>query len=134
MKPILFLDDNVNRTRAFQSRVPPAICVETAADMIDLIQKHDEIDHIFLDHDLGNEVWVDSSRVDCGMEVVRWLVKNDRRANIECIVVHSHNTPAAVKMHADLMDAGYSVRVVPFASLLPALNYSPGEALYGNNL
>lgn len=131
MNPILFLDDNKNRTKAFQSKVPPAHCVETAQEMIDLIGKYSSIDHIFLDHDLGGEVHVDSSRSDCGMEVARWLMNNDRRDDIECIVVHSHNVPAAVAMHAALFEAGYNVKLVPFSSLLTYLDYNSEGPLLG---
>ena len=68
---------------------------------------------IFLDHDLGGEVYVDSDIENCGMEVVRWFeeVRPDFKG---MIIIHSWNAPAAYDMEARLSRAGYTVRRTPF--------------------
>ena len=115
MKKILFLDDNNDRTEAFLKNYPDADTVETAEAAIKALQKSKYTD-VFLDHDLGGEAWVDSSRDDTGMGVVRWIIANGPA--IENIVVHSHNTIAGPKMKDALKDAGYKVVYTPFANLI----------------
>lgn len=105
MPDILFLDDSKERTKKFQSMYPNAICVETAKECI---KKLDESawEFLFLDHDLGDQVFVDSSREDTGMEVVRWIEKNV--PVIKQIYVHTLNVPAGQSMVDKLRDAGYN--------------------------
>lgn len=127
-KKIIFLDDSMQRTHAFQSRVPPALTCETAASCINLIRAYGVdsvgIHFLFLDHDLGGETWVDSNREDCGMEVVRWLCAHTAPVpQIDNIVVHSHNVSAAQEMFSKLEDAGYKVSLIPFISLMKTLNF-----------
>lgn len=114
----LFLDDNPVRTRKFKSSVPSAMTAETAQEMIQLLEKtQDAIEprYVFLDHDLGGEVFVDSNRKDCGMEVVRWIVAN--KPILDTIVLHTLNHEAAKMMHSELIKAGYKAEVKPFTSL-----------------
>ena len=119
--PILFLDDSGNRTKTFTSLIPSAICAATVPELWNLIEyklievPDARIKYIFLDHDLGQEEGVDSSRPDCGMEIVRRLV--ERQAWIPYImqiIIHSHNEPAALEMQAKLRDAGYNAIRLPF--------------------
>lgn len=102
---ILFLDDDKRRTVKFKSLVPCAMTAETSEQMIELLSEDAHFDFVFLDHDLGGEIYVDSSRDDTGMEVVRWIVKN--KPSIGQVVVHSLNYPCAMEMVRDLKDAGY---------------------------
>ena len=71
---------------------------------------------VYLDHDLGDEVYVDSSRPDCGMEVVRWVVEN--RPKVGKFVVHTMNTPAGHAMCRALKGAGYEVKYQSFYRLI----------------
>jgi hypothetical protein len=104
--------------------VPSAEHVETALACIATIQKEPLIDHLFLDHDLGGETWVDSGREDCGMEVVRYLCSNDFTERIKHIVVHSHNVSAAQEMYLKLKDANYNVQLVPFSNLMRVIQFN----------
>jgi hypothetical protein len=122
---ILFLDDSAQRWYNFQSKVPSAWRVATAEECIKTIKEWPKIDWLFLDHDLGGETWVDTSREDCGMEVVRFLCEQIERVNsIHNIVVHSHNISAAEEMFNKLKDAGYNVKLVPFNNLIKSINYN----------
>ena len=96
MKRVLFLDDNPAGRLWFGLH---AVCFETmwlhdAEGAIKCLQTYHEegFDLVYLDHDLGEETFVDSDRKDCGMEVVRWIVAN--KPKIGEIVVHTMNTPA----------------------------------------
>lgn len=109
---VLFLDDSVERTKCFLSQVPSATCVSTAFGCIESLATGD-FDIVFLDHDLGGEVYCDSSRDDTGMAVVRLIVDNKPKINL--IVCHSLNPSARVSMCNDLLVAGYEAVERPFA-------------------
>lgn len=123
---VLFLDDDENRTKAFVSLVPYAKCAPTAKGIIKLLQEHIDkkikIDCLFLDHDLGGEIYVDSDREDCGMEVVRWLVFNlIKRSEINIIFIHTMNPSASESMFDALRAAGLDARKLPFHMVLKEL-------------
>lgn len=122
---IIFLDDSNQRWYKFQSKVPNSFRAETANECIALIDNSPVVDWLFLDHDLGGEAYVDSSREDCGMEVVRYLCKNTRTKSIKNIVVHSHNTVAAEEMYKRLKETGYNTKLVPFYNLIEAIEFNP---------
>jgi hypothetical protein len=114
---ILFLDDNPERLFLFKSSVPSARLAATAEEMIDLIKRHkgSDIECLYLDHDLGGKIYVDSNDKETGMEVVRWIIEN--HPSIKNIVIHSHNTDAAQLMLVALLRAGYVVECIPFIDL-----------------
>jgi hypothetical protein len=110
---VLFLDDDPRRGQTFLARYPDAVWVETAVACI--ARLHETWDEVHLDHDLGGEVFVNSDRPDCGMEVVRWLTAEPRALRDHCeFIVHSHNAEAAEAMVAQLQEAGYNVSYRPF--------------------
>lgn len=124
---IIFLDDDNQRWYRFQAKIPNSVRVETADGCIRLIRDSAKIDWLFLDHDLGGEAYVNSAREDCGMEVVRFLCADNLTKTISNIVVHSHNTVAALEMFNKLKDAGYNVRLVPFYNLIESIEFEPEE-------
>ena len=108
---VLFLDDFPERSAEFLAVVPHGHWVETAADCIARLAEGWDI--VFLDHDLGGEIFVDPRQEDTGSGVVRWVVAN--RPAVGRFVVHSLNEAAAVQMVADLRAAGYPADYVPGA-------------------
>lgn len=114
---IIFLDDNPIRTKEFARKIPHAQTATTAQETIKFIENSDEqIELLFLDHDLGGQEFVDSSREDTGMEVVRYIEAN--HPAIDKIVIHSLNTPAALEMKSRLAKMKYDVDYIPFYSLI----------------
>lgn len=110
---ILFLDDSEERTIAMQKVYPEAVCVQTAAECIEKLSA--DVWHVLcLDHDLGGEVFVDSGRPDCGMEVVRWMVRN--RPIVGRVIVHTWNEPAGRRMVDELRRKSYAAIFAPFAT------------------
>jgi hypothetical protein len=110
------LEDNPDRLARFREMFPNATLVTTADKCIEAIQTR-QFTICFLDHDLGGEVYVDTQREDCGMEVVRFLEKLEVRGNFASTLmvhVHSHNTPAAEAMVRGLERAGYKAFRTPF--------------------
>lgn len=106
---ILFLDDDPVRIGQFLDWCPHEARVETTAEgIIEALQQSEGRVHtLFLDHDLGGEVYVDSDRPDCGMEVVRFLCQNNEEIGL--IVVHTHNEECAKRMVVSLSESGYCV-------------------------
>ena len=116
---ILFLDDNSQRLKSFKSKVPSAKTCKTAQECIEILQKQEVWNIVFLDHDLGGEEMVESGREDCGMEVVRWIQENEPQ--IRNIIVHSHNGPAGMEMVNKLQDAKYIASYVPYSIMIENL-------------
>ncbi len=114
---ILFLDDNPTRTKHFRSCVPSARTTETAQECIEAFAREEDWDIVFLDHDLGGEVFVESEREETGMGVVRWMA--DNQPKVKRVVVHSMNPIAAREMVAKLSDAGYEAEWQMFGSFDP---------------
>jgi hypothetical protein len=109
----LFLDDDPARAEVFLAENPDAVWVQTARECLDRLAE--PWDEVHLDHDLGGERFVDLSREDCGMEVVRWLCQAPRpHLRQTHFFVHSHNTAAACVMVMQLSIAGYRVDNRPF--------------------
>lgn len=117
MKRVLFLDDDHRRIALFQQFVEGLDCdltiVETADQCIARLSEA-RYDLVLLDHDLGGEIYCDSSREDCGMEVVRWLATS--RGDHGAFIVHTHNEIAGASMYFELKGLGYSVAQGMFGS------------------
>jgi hypothetical protein len=112
-KKILFLDDDPKRTKQFLSHYPAATCVTSSSACI--AQLALAWDEIRLDHDLGGEIYVDSQRVDCGMEVVRYICEHcPEHLQRTRFIIHSYNDSAALLMCSKLQECGYSAVYVPF--------------------
>jgi len=112
----LFLDDDKNRTdqiiKKFADIDEELVLTSTAKDAIEKLSSKSSWNYVFLDHDLGGEVFVDSGREDCGMEVVRWCLIN--KPQIDHIIVHTWNAPAGERMTEELKTAGYDAIYKPF--------------------
>lgn len=70
---------------------------------------------LFLDHDLGGEVFVDSSKENTGSEVVRFLTarQNMMPRTIGYVMLHTLNNVEAPKMYSNLKSAGFNVFLTP---------------------
>lgn len=114
---VLVLEDTPERMRYFRMYCPSLVHEETAEGCIAKIKEADHINELWLDHDLGREMYVDSDRKDCGMEVVRFLQNNDFKNKIKSIYVHTHNMYAQLPMTNALYQAGYNATLHPFYKL-----------------
>lgn len=105
---VLFLDDNPARHKAMKAMLPCITQVYTADGAIEALSTCN-YSEIFLDHDLGGKVYVDSEEYNTGMTVAKWLAKNKRDATV---VIHSYNPVGARNMAVALKD--YLLCVAPF--------------------
>jgi len=117
----LILDDDHNRLNWFkkgieeQNNLSNFDLVETADECIKCLNENEYV-MFFADHDLGDEVFVAETEKNTGSEVVRHIIKN--KPNIDFIVVHSMNLPAADNMVDSLIDAGYNAQAIPYLILM----------------
>lgn len=70
----------------------------TAKEAIEFLKETAHFDVIFLDHDLGDRVFVSSDDENTGSEVVRYLISNSEKYKNTIFIVHSFNQPAAKNM------------------------------------
>ena len=113
---ILILEDSKSRQKDFKRNLPCATIVETADACIKELNEATETwDWVFLDHDLGGNIFVDTYEKNTGSEVVRWICAN--KPKIKQLIVHSLNDEAAYGMVRDLTGAEYSAKHVPFLCL-----------------
>ena len=114
---VLFLDDSEERiNKAIEMYKDFDLYVaRTASEAIAWLSGIDEWLVVSLDHDLGDEVFVNSNREDCGMEVIRYIESLERKPTISNIIIHSWNLPAAERMEKALRRFyGYDVVRIPF--------------------
>lgn len=118
---VLFLDDDPARAALAYQRMSEkfrdnTFWTTTVEETIHILKDYSQrLFSVHLDHDLGGKQFVHSSREDCGMEVVRWLEKQDPKKYDGCVfVIHTWNIEAGIKMAERLLDVGYKVQRVPF--------------------
>ena len=108
---VLVLEDSHIRVREFKQRLLEkgwvGTFVESAMDAIKML-KEKKFDLIFLDHDLGDETYVDTYERNTGSEVARWLNEHPVKA---VVVIHSLNLPAAEYMQS-LIKGSYLIPYV----------------------
>ena len=95
---ILFLDDQQSRHDAIAKYLIGynLVHVYTAIECIEHLDKHNW-DAVFLDHDLGGHIYVDSKETNTGAEVARWLKEHPDRQPPH-MYIHSFNPVGAMDM------------------------------------
>nr|WP_310430030.1 cyclic-phosphate processing receiver domain-containing protein [Catenuloplanes niger] len=94
-----------------------ALVARTSADAVTLLgrHRHDHIDELWLDHDLGG--------TDTIWPVVTLLEQaafDGTPFDIGAVLIHSANPPGAIRLNQTLRRWGYRVRAVPGS---PAVGY-----------
>jgi CheY-like chemotaxis protein len=112
---ILILEDMANRIDIFKKKLKghDLYFFDEADDAIEALRLMNEKpwDMIFLDHDLGQEMFVPSSHHNTGYTVAKFIAENDVKFNQ--IIIHSMNPAGAQNMKSVLKKAD----VIPFAIL-----------------
>lgn len=117
---VFLLDDDERRHRWFTTRfkgdyVDIAHNVREAEQLLSATS----YDAIFLDHDLHPEHYNSDSTDDerTGYAIARWLCSNPELQRASTILVHTRNADGAMRMVAELRNAGRSADYVPFPLL-----------------
>ena len=120
---IFILEDNDERVAAFDRLLPQLyqgcqITHSKFADESKKILKDKDFDLIFLDHDLGGRVYVNSSEPDTGYQVAKFIAENGIK--YQQLIIHSMNPAGAQNMLNVLGEWSNSVHI-PFPTLLTYL-------------
>lgn len=109
---IFVLDDDFDRHLFFRKKFGQENLVQayTAKEAIDILSSDRDFDIIFLDHDLGNRIFVKCDDENCGTKVAEYLAHQETRARI---IIHSLNYWGAMSMKSKLPNAEY----IPFIKL-----------------
>ena len=104
---ILVLDDNKDRLKQFKQKLIGHVveCAETAREAIELLEKNEPFDQIFLDHDLSGFEHQPSGK-NTGYEVAEWISKHNHKRPFR-IVIHSFNVQGAQNILTLLPEASY---------------------------
>ena len=111
---LLILEDNQERIEKFKKLFKNQDLY--IAEDIQRVKEHcsyNEFSVIFLDHDLGNKMWVNSDEENTGYQFVKWMVDSNLQRNA-LIYIHSMNPIGANKMLNYLLDNGYDGIWHPF--------------------
>lgn len=112
---ILILEDSADRMKEFCVLFGDnnLVIVNSAADAISFATTS-KFDFIFLDHDLGGKVYVDSNNENTGYRVAKILPNSIN--NKTPIVIHSWNGPGVLKMMEALKTHEGQVRQIIFGN------------------
>lgn len=81
---------------------------------------------VFLDHDLGQEIFVNSNEENTGYQFAKWMVKNDKDYKQRTIIIHSANPVGAENINNVLGG---------FANIIPITSFVRNQdILYDNRL
>ena len=79
------------------------------------ILENENFDTLFLDHDLGGQVFVSCEEENTGSGLANWIVNTNRK--YETIVIHSMNPIGSHNMKCILTSSANRVISVPFCNL-----------------
>jgi len=111
---ILILEDNPIRIEKFKQllRNQELFICETVNAAKEACLLND-FQTMLLDHDLGNQLWVDSNEENTGYTFVKWLIDNESQKQALCYI-HSMNFVGANRMMNYLLDNGRDAIWRPF--------------------
>lgn len=78
---------------------------------------HPPYDVMFLDHDLGGQIFVNSDDDNTGSAFSRWLPADDAKYH-PTIIIHSYNPDGTEYMRQTLVDKGYTAHKIPFGTVV----------------
>ncbi len=112
---IFILEDDPRRMEYFSRKFynHEIIWRDTAEEAIQYLTfNYDEMDNIFLDHDLGGKTFVSSDEFNTAYTVAKFLAEY-AHGNFTHVIIHSMNPPAAIRMQELLPGS----QVIPFHGL-----------------
>lgn len=117
---IFVLDDSGERQNVFLHFLSEGNQVFTAysqQEAIKVLKKEKEFDIIFLDHDLGGGIYMESHEDNTGWWVAKYIAENGIKS--KRIIIHTLNYPGAKNMQCLLPTAQH----IPFTLLVEKFRY-----------
>ena len=117
---VFLLDDDLRRHRWFATRFKgDHIDFAENVSQAEKLLSSNSYDAIFLDHDLHPEHYESSEHDDerTGYAIATWLASRPELQRASTIFVHTRNADGAMRMVAELRNAGRSADYVPFPLL-----------------
>lgn len=118
---IFILEDDPARVAAF--RVALAGTMLSTSDNVEesklILEEVKDFDALFLDHDLGGEIYVDSQESNTGYQLAKWIAESGM--HYPQIFIHSMNAVGASNMKIALADSADEVFQYPFPLLIAQL-------------
>lgn len=118
---IVFLEDDPKRAALNFQRMNKkdqqrTFWVKTVVETIDLLKDYRErLDIVSLGYDLSGEGYSHPASETCGMEVIRWLEKqNPLKYSHVYFIIHTWNIFIGKKMMYRLKEKGYKAVQIPF--------------------
>lgn len=111
---ILVLEDAPERIKTFKVKLKDhdVYFFDEVADAIAAVEFIGDFDMYFIDHDLDDQIFVDSDEPNTGYQFAKHLSKKELDENID-IIVHSMNPPGAQNIKSVLPQS----KLIPFTSL-----------------
>lgn len=100
---------------------PTIFAARSRGEAEEILSHEKEFGLMFLDHDLGGRVYVDSKDYNTGWWVAKYISENGIKS--DQIIVHTLNYSGAQNMLSVLPEADY----IPFISLVERLKSYAGE-------
>lgn len=118
---ILFLDDDENRHEVFSKKFHAGsspddslVAVRTVNECVEALKSQGPFDKIFLDHDLGGQIYVKETE-GTGYQVALFIESElDDELLPPKVIVHSYNQAGAFRMINAIRNRIYNARWVPF--------------------
>ena len=112
---IFILEDNGERVNRFLNKyVEDAVTIVNNVEQANIILDNIQFDLIFLDHDLGGEMYIKHTDVNTGYQVSKHI-KNTENKKATCII-HSFNPNGGLMMRSELHENDIKVAYAPFLS------------------
>ena len=114
---VFVLEDNGERIKFFNKMFQnyDYVLCETAKEAKKVLYDN-EFNVIFLDHDLGGRIFVDSNEEETGMTVVKYIIEKELQTNA-LFFIHSQNPVGAANMLHRLMDDNRRAFLKSFTSI-----------------
>lgn len=105
---MFILEDNENRIKTFkQNLIGNELFIASDVEIAKVMLKFNQVDFIFLDHDLGGDTMVNSNFPNTGYQLARWIKENN--ITYKRLIVHSLNSVGALNIKS----------IIPEADLIP---------------
>lgn len=114
MKKILILEDNEERIKFFKKKLDKyhqTVYFDNVGKAIEYINNN-EVDILFLDHDLDQRIFVSSDEENTGFQFAKYIKKSGK--TFDQIIIHSMNCMGSKKMEEELSCSTKDLQRTPF--------------------